>query len=58
MLQMIQDRNVHREIASSSSGLLTSGGEAVNESETPVHRIHQILTLGSREVATPSSRLD
>ena len=31
MLQMIQDRNVHREIASSSSELLTSGGEVVNE---------------------------
>ena len=55
---MIQDQNVHREIASSSSGLLISGGEVVNESETPVHRTDQTLTLGSREVVTSSSRLD
>jgi len=38
MFQMIQDRNVQREIASSSSGLLTSVCEVVNESETLVHR--------------------
>ena len=44
MLHMIQDRSVHREIASSRSGLLTSDGE--------------VVTLGSREVVTSSSRLD
>ena len=32
MLQIIQERNVQREIASSSSGLLSSVGEVVNES--------------------------
>ena len=37
---MIQDQNVHREMASSSSGLLTSGGEVVNEEETPIHRTY------------------
>ena len=58
MLQMIQDRNVHKEIASSSSGLLASGGEVMNVSETHVHRTDQILTLGSREVVTFYSRLD
>ena len=55
---MIQDRNAHREMASSSSGLLTSGGEVVNEEEIPVHRTDQILTLGSREVGISSSILD
>ena len=53
-----RDRNVNREMASSSSGLLTSGGEVVNEEEIPVHKTYQTLTLGSREVATSNSRLD
>ena len=55
---MIQDQNVLRNRASSSSCLLMSDGEGVNAPETPVHRIDQTLTLGSREVATSSSRLD
>ena len=54
---MIQERNVQREITSSSS-LLTSGDEVVNAPETPVHRIDQTLTLGSREFTTSYSRLD
>ena len=33
-------------------------GEGLNAPETPVHRVEQILTLGSREVATSRSRLD
>ena len=45
-------------MASSSSGLLTSGGEVVNEIETPVQRIDKTLTLGSRYVVSSSSRLD
>ena len=58
MFQMIQDRNVQKEIASSSSGLLASVGEVVNKPETPVYRSNQTLTLGSREVVTYCSRLD
>jgi len=48
MLQKIQERNVQREIASSSSGLLMSVSEGVNAPETPIHRTDQTLTLGSR----------
>jgi len=58
MEQMIQDWNMQRERASSSFGLLMSVSEGVNAPETPVHRIDQTLTLGSREVVTSRSRLD
>ena len=58
MEQMIQEQNARRELASSSSGLLINLGEGLNAPETPVHRIDQRLTLGSREVASSRCRLD
>ena len=42
---MIQDRNVHRQMASSSSGLWISGCEVITE-ETPIHRTYQDFNSG------------